>query len=341
MSKNKKKNNKNKKQKNKKNRIPYLLFLLLLTSMSLSMSSYAWFTTNRLVRIDLLNVNVQTQGGIEISSDGTNWKSVLSIEDIIEARNTYPNSINQIPKALEPVSTVGELENGKMKLYYGIVENDINGNYFLVTERNVEEESFDELSEGKFIAFDLFLKTSQPFQIYLTPESNITYGGENSYGIENAVRIAFIHEGTTNIGSPINTIQGLTTNQEENVYIWEPNYDNHTAYGIENAKNVYGLTVISPGNRIIYDGVSNEITKNNKIKIQNANKMDYPNYFSTVEIDLATVSNFETNEEIFYLNSGVSKYRVYMWIEGQDVDCENNASIGNITLNLQFTTNPA
>ena len=27
-----------------------------------------------------------------------------------------------------------------------------------------------------------------------------------------------------------------------------------------------------------------------------------------------------------------------MWVEGQDVDCENNASGGNIDFNLQITT---
>ena len=29
-----------------------------------------------------------------------------------------------------------------------------------------------------------------------------------------------------------------------------------------------------------------------------------------------------------------------MWLEGQDVDCENNASVGEISLNLQLSTNP-
>ena len=30
--------------------------------------------------------------------------------------------------------------------------------------------------------------------------------------------------------------------------------------------------------------------------------------------------------------------RIYMWIEGQDVDCENNASGGDLTFNLQFSS---
>ena len=108
-----------KKQKFKKFRIFYLLLLLLITTISLSTSSYAWFTTNRLVKIDLLDVSVRAQGGIEISVDGTDWKSSVSIDDIVNAEQKYPSNTNQIPVVLEPVSTIGELENGKLKLFYG------------------------------------------------------------------------------------------------------------------------------------------------------------------------------------------------------------------------------
>ena len=65
------------------------------------------------------------------------------------------------------------------------------------------------------------------------------------------------------------------------------------------------------------------------------------NYFQTVDINYYTENNFTNNLPIFTLKGGISKYRVYMWIEGQDVDCENNASVGNISLNLQFSTNPS
>jgi len=30
-----------------------------------------------------------------------------------------------------------------------------------------------------------------------------------------------------------------------------------------------------------------------------------------------------------------------MWIEGQDVDCENNASYDDIEFNIQLTVNPS
>ena len=333
-------NKKNKKQ-HRKNRLFYLMLLLLMTTISLSFTSYAWFSTNRLVRVDLLDVNVRAQGGIEISTDGTNWKGALSIYDITEARNTYPNSVNQIPKTLEPVSTIGELENGKLKMFYGIAENDLYGNYILSAERSIETESFDEASDGKFITFDIFLKTNKLSQLYLTPLSNITYSGSESVGIENAIRVAFVEEGNVPTGTNLDTIQNLQTTRRENVYIWEPNYNTHTIHGIENARDMYGINASENYERIIYDGISNPISSKLNIYTSNAKSTLYPAYFSRVNINYYTENNFTTNKEIFTLKSGITKYRVYMWIEGQDVDCENNASVGNITLNLQFTTNPS
>lgn len=64
-------------------------------------------------------------------------------------------------------------------------------------------------------------------------------------------------------------------------------------------------------------------------------------YFQRVNIDYYTKNNFDNNVQIFSINSGITKIKVYMWIEGQDVDCENNAAIGNVALNLSFSTNPA
>ena len=41
-------------------------------------------------------------------------------------------------------------------------------------------------------------------------------------------------------------------------------------------------------------------------------------------------------KNIFTLSAGITKARVYMWIEGQDVDCENTASGTDISFNLQL-----
>ena len=75
--------------------------------------------------------------------------------------------------------------------------------------------------------------------------------------------------------------------------------------------------------------------------------------FATITPDYITYANAEgemlksdgsegtpespAEQKIFALSAGVTKVRVYMWIEGQDVDCENNASGTDISYNLQFT----
>ena len=55
----------------------------------------------------------------------------------------------------------------------------------------------------------------------------------------------------------------------------------------------------------------------------------------SVDVDVATRSDFNTNQELFVMQDGVTKVRVYMWLEGQDVDSENNASFGNIDYYIQ------
>ena len=155
-------------EKKRKNRLFYLLLLLFITSISLSVSSYAWFTSNRLVKVDLLNVSVKAQGGIEISVDGSNWKSSVSADDITKARENYPSSVNQIPNVLEPVSSVMDIDNGKVKLFYGVALNNSDGDYVLDTTRSIEEESFGNESSGKFVTFDLFLKVNKDTDLYLT-----------------------------------------------------------------------------------------------------------------------------------------------------------------------------
>lgn len=327
-----------KKKKQRRYRLFYLLLLLLVTTLSLSISSYAWFTTNRLVKIDLLNVSVKAQGGLEISVDATNWKSSLSLEDIQKAIETYPGSTNQLPNVLEAISTVGEIENGRLKMYHGTAVNNIFGSYILETTK-VEESNNN--PEGKYITFDLFLKTNTNTKLYLTPESNVTYTSETTVGIENTTRFAFIEEGTAPAGTNPTTIQNLTTNSRDKVHIWEPNYDTHTEAGIQNAKDTYNMTITNPSEPLSYDGVASEISKSAGVSITNATESKYPNYFQKVQIDYYTPNNFTTNQEIFSLTNGITKIKVYMWVEGQDIDCENNAATGNMSLNISLSTNPS
>ncbi len=328
-------NKKHKKQQKELKKIS-LLLLILFTGVFLASSTYAWFTVNRIAYVDSLQVRVEAEGGMEISSDAKTFKSYITSEDLIEAANTYKSSINQLPLKLEPVSTAGGLENGKLMLYYGSVTNNIKGDYVLNATREIEKRNNN---DGMFIAFDIFLKSNRDTKLYLTPESGARYIGDKIPGIQNATRIAFIVLGNTVSNASPEFIQNLNNATPNDVYIWEPNYDVHNDYGIKHAQDVYGITVGKENNQpVLYDGISGEL-KN--IFVDKANQAYYPNYFKRVNVNYLTPANFINNKEIFSINSGITKIRIYAWLEGQDVDCENNSAVGNLDFKFQFSVNPS
>ena len=330
-----------KEEKKDKRRLFYLLFLLALTAIMLSTTTYAWFTTNRIVTISNIDVKVQAEGSLDISADGTDWKALLDYNTLIGVHGTtYPTSVNHIPAYLKPVSTIGELDdNGLMKIYLGIIGTNTEGANVLTASKTEEKEEYGEEAEGYFIAFDLFLRINSDKNLYLTNESKIIYNG-NSTGTENATRVAFIKEGTVSSESKLNAIQSLHTTDNNNVYIWEPNYDTHTANGVNNARYVYGITTTQTNGALLpYYGIKAEIPE--QVELNKATKTLYPNYFEEVTPSISTIKNNTEYKPMFPISTGITKMRVYMWLEGQDVDCENSASIGNITLALQFSTNPS
>ena len=64
-------------------------------------------------------------------------------------------------------------------------------------------------------------------------------------------------------------------------------------------------------------------------------------YFAAVTPQITTPATGiaqDNYKKVFDIQAGITKVRIYMWVEGQDVDCENNASGGSISYNLQFST---
>ena len=124
-----------------------------------------------------------------------------------------------------------------------------------------------------------------------------------------------------------------------NVYSWEPNYDIHTASGVSNAKDVYDITTTEAGGDLIhYSGVIAEVPKATNVLLGKATQTDYSTLFKDVTPTYSTTSGWTGTQAIFSLKAGITKMRIYMWVEGQDVDCENTASGGNIIYSLQITT---
>ena len=365
-----KKQTEEKKEKKSNKKILLLLLLLILTGVLLSTSTFAWFTSNRTVTVEDINVNVAASSGIQISVDGSSWKSIITTADLRDAHTTYAAATNQIPGTLRPVSTAAKtLTDGYLSMWLGTVstsETSANrGQYILSTtdvssvKDNSDTEAGDnEGASGNFVMFDLFIRlddnsNSADQMLYLTNGSNVVIQqNATDLGTQNSARVAFIDEGDTPTGSSLGTIQGLVTSSASDVYVWEPNYDAHTSTGLSNAYSYYNnassgtqYTVASksPAVQVPYFGTTGSVAVSDDVLLSQANAVDNASKFAAITPGIATEAAWasgNTYEELFALTPNkIVKMRVYFWIEGQDIDCENNASGGNIALKLQFSLN--
>ena len=336
----------NKSKNKKKFNLRSSLFVLLLIAILLITSTYAWFTANTTVTISTLDVHVEAQNGLQISVDGQNWKTVITNDDIINASEIYTSGLNQVPYTLEPVSTIGTMdENGRMEMFYGTVttadaDNEdrtiLQGDYQITATKEIETRtttSNREEAAGRFIAFDIFLKVDATKKLSLTDASGVHQTGTGTdKGLKNAARIALCKLGHGTSNDTAATLQALNDGTSSVSYIWEPNCDAHTQAGVNNAKSVYNIdttAAASGATQLAYNGVKANISTPLPLASTDAN------YFQAVTPQYAT-STVMTNTELFDLEQGVTKFRVYMWIEGQDVDCENTASGTDLSFDLQF-----
>lgn len=346
------------KRKQKKSSLKPLLLLLLLTAVLLIIATYAWFTANPNVSVKAMNVHVDAQNGLEISTDGSNWKAMVTTDEILAengATTSYPGAVNQIPEVLNPVSTVGELNavNGYLKMFKVDVQPDeTSGQYMLTASSDLEQNVND--TQGNFIAFDLFFKVDQGEEVVLDGASGagVTYNGVgSSKGVENYSRVAFVVEGNRPNGTSLATIQGLKEATASDVYIWEPNADTHTTTGVAAAYDSYGIGGLTAGTgnaTLSYSGIKAPILSTNKLPLnQNPLPPDgtgtfdsaaWTAYLAAVTTIPTPASYAGTTQTIFTLQSGITKVRVYCWLEGQDADCENSASGQDILFNLAFVS---
>ena len=277
-----------KKRRNRKNRILILLIALFFTTVMFATTTYAWFTANQTVTVSTLTVNVEAQNGIQISTDGTNWKSIIQTADITGVHDTtYTSSVNQVPATMEPVSTAGNIDStGKMEMYLGAIESNEAGQNVLTATKSTETDGVS----GDFVAFDLFVKVDADTTAYMTPASGVSVSaGSTDLGIKNASRMGFVILGHADSGSALADIQSLNAGTSSVAKIWEPNYDVHTAAGVSNAYDVYGITTSQTGgSALAYNGVIAPITLGDNVLL-NSSATDY---FKAVTPDYKTTNAF-------------------------------------------------
>lgn len=324
-------------------RFDHILLGVFFTGVLLLSATYAWFYASLNVRIESLSMTVSDESGLFISLDGVNFGSTIDVsKDILfnKIDKTYPTNTSQWPDTgLYPVSTNGVKNSNQsnFEIYSSTISyRDESRSKNRVISTKLTDESKPN-SSSNFIAFDIFLKniTGSPYEdnIYLDSGTSVALISENSedqMGIINSVRIGFLKMNTISKRSSVNEIQAIKCNNNCRSSIYEPNSYTHTKGSINRAMN-FNLW-IKDGTHVPTYSVINE---GRYLELANGHEG------SGVPLDEEhfALQNTITDPKnpVFGVATGITKVRVYVWVEGQDIDSLETRSKGSkISITINF-----
>ena len=345
------------KQQNRNKRILIAILMLLITGIALTTATYAWFSANTAVTATGIDVKVTTSAGIAISADAKNFGKTTAMSDVIAfAEDTTFDSTLQLPQEISPVTTMGAQPGmSKFNFFRGELGED---NEVLLTSSSEVHDITGGYTSGDYVAFDLYFRSSTPQAIRLNDNSSITIidGGENMAYLQSGLRIGFINLGST---TDTNAATAQTTAYNLNKAttdwkIWNPYpyihhssslYEGHNDRSNGEADDGYyagKITTAGQGDydkdgvatvggdyiKFLYKDVQATSTADTFFDLMNS---DNPHYLQGSTLSLVPTGN------VFTLGAGVTKIRVYIWLEGNDIDCVDSISISDgVTINLGF-----
>ena len=327
-----------------------VLVVTFLIAVILIFATYAWFSASLNVKVKFFDLKVSTDTGLFISLDGINFSDAIEVsrESIIEnLKATYPNHTNQwAVNGLWSVSTNGipDSNSSKFAVYSGAMrkftDRERRGQRYLNTY--LVDESYPS-EANKYVAFDVFFKNAsgspKKDNLYISPMTYIGFDStasqetiENMQDILNTLRVGIVKIGETSTKADPKTIQNLQCNNECMSVIYEPYSLDHNA---ESVNAVAGFNInLQDQTYVPTYGV-----------IKEGRFLDHKSGFVNSGVDLDTehfslqhtIFEQDFSEPIFQVPNGITKARVYVWIEGQDVDALEVFSEGApIYLNLEF-----
>ena len=320
------------------------VLLVLFALLSLA-ATYAWFSTNLNVKIRTFNMIITRTTDLTISFDGINFDRSIELnkEAIIDVVDVYPNSLGQWTKlGFTPVSSPGILDHNSPQfeifqsngvLYTRKDKDKTNG--FLYTQKSVEERPNE---YNYYVAFDVFIKNESNSPVAdnlyidgttaIIPEEGIE---EEMEGLINSFRIGFVKVGSVGLDATVDQIQNIQCNNDCYSQIYEPNFKEHTNLSIERAKK-HHINLKDGFEFPTYAYIKAGGPVYVKESVSGSANID-PEYFQLQE----TFTDEDLDTPLFTIPNGITKVRVYVWIEGQDIDSlESNSNGTEVDINIDF-----
>lgn len=307
-------------------------------------SSYAWFSMNMNVKVNMFKLSVQRTNDFDISFDGINFDYVIDVSKELlleELYETYPNHNSQWNQnGFIPVSAKGVRNNNDPRLAFyesdGVLYKKKKTDDGFLYTRPSKEDNVREYNS--YIAFDVFIRnrTGSPIadNLYFNKDTSIVTLEElpeEMMGLVNSFRVAIVKIGTVSATAPVEEVQGITCNNQCEAIIYEPNSKNHTNLSIERAKK-FDVTLVDGIEFPTYAYVKEGGPVYLKNLVSGSPNMD----LSFIELQ-ETITEEDFNTPLFEIPDGITKARIYIWIEGQDIDSLETYSDGTkVDINLSF-----
>jgi len=278
--------------------------MILVAIMALTGTTYAWFTNVQKATVDTIDIQIDAASNMKIATANgagtatTTWTNTLLLSDLkASGTSKFPTWD----------STLNKYKNFKPTSNSGSSTNDFDGKFFTAVNSSASGYIDNGTSDTtNFIKFEVYVWNDSPDTMTVKLRGS-TVTADNS--CDTALRIALVDLGqiTTNINSAtVATSSGIQTAKAQ---IWSPNETVHVASGITNSVVTKALKSSWTGSKT--DSAS-DVTENQNVVTSPEN------------------ISFSINA------SGVQKVAIYVWVEGQDVDCINAIAASDFHLALMF-----
>lgn len=290
--------------------------MMLMGIVSLTGVTYAWFTTSNTAQVEGIELGiVSREGGVLMSSipNPTEWVYKLDLE--INETNFNPASM--VPENLK--------SDGTIQFYNGVI-NDLAPSQIYTEEIGPTEH---------YIARDLYFYNDNPdAAITVKLDKSYTQLGDPTKNVDRAMRMAIVAHGTYDQATETkDTIaDNCFAKNPEDVTIYEFNPFSHRD-GSTNLKTTCGVKAAS--------GENGWFTVADEEKNATDNTTETVANYLAPTTTIYRVGDGSTDEggNISIEIPANSCYRitVYIWLEGQDVDCQNEISGSSMDIQLGFT----
>ncbi len=311
------------KQKKKMNTAMWCLLVVLLLLPLLVVATYTWFSISGAPRVNEMGLSVDCGTGLELAftPDSDEWTQHLNFEDYVEDEGV-----------LRPVTW-----SEKEQCFFAAEIGD--DGRIIGINRPIKDiaGTGPSVSNGYYLKYTFYARTDENVEVSLTPAAvgNDGVWGAGTYvmgtplwnarevshdnggkGAEYAVRVGFRvvkYDANTKVQK-----------NEEPFFIYEPNSDGHVRAenGVIETASIDGTESLVPIERILRQTSSTWRESN---PVQNG-------------VLVHDLGEFIDEPALFRLMSHeFAKIDVYVWLEGQDIDCSNEiGDEARLSVNIQF-----